>query len=71
MATTNYYINIICDAGERPYLVIVTDGDQAWEIPVTNTPLRTVRKQMRAMYNPREILVSIIMGDADDVTPKH
>jgi len=60
------YANIICDEGELPRKVIISDGYTTTTIPVMNTKLSLVKKTIRQLYNVTDIYVSVILPDDED-----
>lgn len=61
------WANIMCDASQQPYMLIVTDGDRTSEIPVNNTRLSVIKKAASDVYSvpPRHILVTVILPEDD------
>ena len=57
------YVNIICDAWGTPYTMIVVDGQNTTEIPVTNSNLKTCKKAARDVYGATDIYISLVRGN--------
>lgn len=62
MAEKTRWANILCHEDMTAFMLIVTDGDWATQVPVQNTTLKTVKKTAISVYGvkPGNVLVSQI-----------
>ena len=58
------YGNILCDAYGLPYKMIIVDGSNTTEIPVTNSTLKVCKKAMKDIYSVTDLYISIVKGEA-------
>jgi len=57
------WANIVCGQDKKPYMMIVTDGNEVMNLPIANTSLKIVKKTAMDVFNvpPGHILVSEIL----------
>jgi len=56
------YGNILCDAYGVPYKIIVVEGENTTEIPVTNSTLKVCKKAARDVFGVTDLYISLIRG---------
>ena len=66
MANKKRWVNIICDEEMKPYKIIVTDGLNTWEIPVSNSSIETCKRAAFDVYDvpKKHVLITQVMNDA-------
>jgi len=58
------YGNILCDEYGKPYKMIIVDGRETMEIPVTNSTLKTCKKTAYEIYDVTDLYISLIRGES-------
>jgi len=59
------WANVICDHDMKPYMLIVTDGEQTFETDVSSSKIQTVKKAAYDVYDvpKNHILVTQVLKD--------
>lgn len=57
------YGNILCDAYGTPFKMIVVDGQNTTEIPVTKSTLKVCKKAAKDVYAVTDLYISLIRED--------
>jgi len=70
------WANILVHEDKKAYKIIVTDGELVDQLPVSRTPIDSLYRMLKEMYDipPQRIFVTEILSDSDaqDVTtPKN